>query len=395
MLLGLAGIAHDEGGAQGGLGQGLAHAVHHAAGIIGEGAAHAGQHLGMGVLQGDVEVRQQPRPSLAHVAQQFGRNAAGIKVEQAQPGQAVQGQQLVQQVGQALGRVEVAAPRGQVLGHQDQFAHPAGQQAAGLLAQVGRRHGAQRAPDGRDGAEGALVAAAFAHLEPGIGRARGEQAARRGGSRGQAQGLAHHGGPVFQLAGGQPQVHLGQVGGQILDAVAPHHTAGHGQQGAALAAAQTLHGIEDGADGLAYGRLDEAAGIDEDQTCPAHVFHAVHGHAQRAQQMLGIHTVLGTAQAQGPHRQRAGHTGARQGRGRSGCGRKGMDSHGDSLSVSVFFVITNCAIWLRRQRDRLCPAAEAPPCGTAPQERGRTGRCQARRRGRATAGPGSADCWAG
>ena len=155
-----------------------------------------------------------------------------------------------------------------------------------------------------DGAEGALVAAALADLEPGVGRSGGEQAAavtrdlfRR---IGQTQGVGQQSGPVRQIPRGQPEVHLGQFPGQFLRAVAAHHATGHGQQRFVLAAGQPVYGVQHG---FAHGRGDKAAGIDENQTRPAHLGHAFDGHAQRTEQTFAVHPVFGAPQTQGPDRQ--------------------------------------------------------------------------------------------
>ena len=151
----------------------FAHGLQHMAGVAGKGTPHAGKHVGVGVLEGDVQIRQQRPPGFAQEAQEVRRDARGIEIEQAQPGQAVQRQEGLQQGAQVLRRGEVAAPGAAVLRHKHDLPHALGEQGAGLFLQSGGGRGAQAAADGRYGAEGAGMAAAFADLEPGIGGAGG------------------------------------------------------------------------------------------------------------------------------------------------------------------------------------------------------------------------------
>ena len=160
----------------------------------------------------------------------------------------------------------------------------------------------------RDGAKGALVAAALADLEPSIGGPSGEQAAVAVTCNlfqriRQTQGVGQQGGPVRQIPRGQPKAHFGQFPGQLLRSVAAHHATGHGQQGFVLAAGQAGYGVQHGPHGFAHGRGDKSAGIDENQTRPAHLGHAFDGHTQRTEQTFAVHPVFGAPQTQGPDRQ--------------------------------------------------------------------------------------------
>ncbi len=128
--------------------------------------SHAPQHLVMAVLDGDIQVGENPGVG-GHDGQELRGDAGRVAVEEANPPEAVQGGQLPEQ-GRDPGVARlVPAIGGGVLGHQDEFFDPGRGQIFGLPHQGVEGPAAQRAPDLGDETEGAAVAAAFGDLQIG------------------------------------------------------------------------------------------------------------------------------------------------------------------------------------------------------------------------------------
>jgi hypothetical protein len=186
------------------------------------------------------------------------------------------------------------------LADQDDFRHLLGQKPR-LVQEKIDRPALVRAAYGRDGAEPAVVRTPFRYLEEGVGRA-GGQVARGLAREVQGQRLGGHGGPQSDLLGVQPQVHLGQSAYEVL-AVARDQAPGHADHRLASALQGRVRGladnIQDSCDGFLDGGLDEAAGVDQHQIRVQDRFRGDHVRPERAEQPLGVHPVLGTAQADG------------------------------------------------------------------------------------------------
>ena len=304
MLFRFARIANNKGRAQSRMGQHGAHGIQYSPGVARKRPTHARQHIRVSVLQGNIQIRQQRRAAISDKAQKLRRHACGVQVEQAQPGEALKPHQFFKQAGQAVLEPKINTPGGQILRHKIKLAHALGQQGPGFIGNIvgGKRFKA--APDGRNGAERALVPAPLAHLEPCVRRAGRKQSAAAGdtGRRlGQVQGRCQHGWPARQITRGQPHVHFRQFRCQIGSAITPHHAAAYSQQGLNLALFKPLDGVHNRANRFTHGRVDESAGIDENQTRLAHVFHMLHGDPKRTEQALTVHAVFGAAKAQRPY----------------------------------------------------------------------------------------------
>ena len=164
------------------------------------------------------------------------------------------------------------------------------------------------AANGRNGAEGAAVAAALADLQPCIGRTGTEQPARLGIL--QLQRVGQHGGPGIHIGGVQPQVNLGDLSSQFRHAVTAGQTAAHDEKRAFRQIFQIRSHLHDGSHGFLNRRADKGAGVDKHQIG---FFGFGYGQdrlserrfAQRTEQTLGIHPVLGTAKTLGINAQHA------------------------------------------------------------------------------------------
>ena len=306
MLLRFTGEADHDARAQGRFGEDVADAVKHFAGVARKGAAHAREHVRVRMLHGHVEIGHERLARRAQVFEHFRRHPGGIEVEQPQPFKAGQGEKLVEQHAQVRLAVEIAAPCGHVLRHQHQFLDALIEQAARFVDDEFLGVRTVTAPDARDSAERTGVAATVADLEPCVGGARAEQAARRG-RLGQAELAGDHRGPLLKAAVVQPEIDLREFRGQLALMIAPHQTARHGQQRAFGQVFDVRNGLRDGPHRFLGGGLDEGAGIDENQIG---VFRRVHRdklHAERPEKALGVDPVLGTAEACGIAAKRMGH----------------------------------------------------------------------------------------
>ena len=186
----LAGMADDERGPQDDAGNQLAHLRHQFARLPAvDTAPHHRQHPVGAVLQRDVDIRTDLR-IVRHDAQDVLGEAGGIAVVQADPLDAVDLGQLLQQPCQAAFPVAVKTVVSRILGDDDQLPHALGGQAAGFFHQILDGHAHMRAADERDGAVGTTPVAAFRDFQIGIMRRRGEDAAQ-GVERQHALPLVH------------------------------------------------------------------------------------------------------------------------------------------------------------------------------------------------------------
>ena len=126
-------------------------------------AVHRLQHGVVAVLDGQIKVRHH-----LGIANQGGNKFIGdtfrIGVQHADPADAVDGLQLVEQLADSPRLAPVLAVSGGVLGDQDQFLDTLTCQPAGLSHAVLDLPAAQRAADKRDGAVVAAVVAALGNF---------------------------------------------------------------------------------------------------------------------------------------------------------------------------------------------------------------------------------------
>ena len=112
--------------------------------------------------------------------------------------------------------------------------------------------------------------AAFGDLEPGVGGTAREQAPLRGAGA-KAEAFAEHVWPARKILCCQPEIDFGDLLLKIRDAVAADDAAADGDERTPLQPFGVAHGFEYGVYRLLHGRLDEAAGVDEDEVGPADV----------------------------------------------------------------------------------------------------------------------------
>ena len=175
----LAGEADDETGAQSDAGDGGANFFQGLEKDIRAGAAlHALEDVGRGVLEGQIEV-------FADVVvpgdgfEQAAGDAVGIGVEEAEPAQAIDAGEGVEQSGEAVFEAEVFAVAGGVLADEGDLADAAGDELLGLGDDRLEAARAEFAAQVGNDAEGAGVVAALGDFDVGRGFRRGEEA--RGG----------------------------------------------------------------------------------------------------------------------------------------------------------------------------------------------------------------------
>ena len=164
LLLGLAGEACDQGGAQGDAGNLPAQLADDLQQLRTGGAAvHIFEDGIVAVLDGQVEVGHHLLVPL-HGSNKVIGDALRVGVHDTDPLKARHLVQLVQQLTDAAGLAPVLAIGGGVLGHHDQLLHALTGQPAGLGHAVGQIAAVQRAADARDGAVVAAVVAALCDL---------------------------------------------------------------------------------------------------------------------------------------------------------------------------------------------------------------------------------------
>ena len=176
---GFSGKADDEAGAEGDAGDGGADLGEGMQEDFGGGAAlHALEDIGRGVLERQVEI-------FADVGvrgdgfEQAAGDAVGIGVEEAEPAEAFDVGEGVEEGGEAVAEAEVFAVAGGVLADEGDFADAAGDELLGFGDHGLEAAGTEFAAEVGDDAEGAGVVAALGDFDVGGGAGRGEEA--RGG----------------------------------------------------------------------------------------------------------------------------------------------------------------------------------------------------------------------
>ena len=289
VVLGLAGVAHDEVGAEGRFGRlrpDLLDAPEEAGAVA--PPTHPPHQRGRHVLEREVEVGHARGQDGAHQAVGEVRR---VQVQQAHPRHPAR--HRLDQGYEVLGAHPLIAPvAGQVLGHQHDLLCAAGHQLVHLGEDLLDGAGALRAAEARDGAEAARLVAALGHLHigPGHRRRRPGQVEQIEARQRRGVGLAAQGDRHAEAA---HRVGLRQGGGQLV-AVALGHAPGDDQLGAVgLAVGQR----QDHVDGLLAGLLDEGAGVDHHEVGVLRRGRRGHPVGQHgAHQLVGVDLVLGAAE---------------------------------------------------------------------------------------------------
>ena len=125
---------------------------------------------GAGVLEGDVEILGDG-VVLGHRFEQAGGDLVGVGVEEAEPAQAGEDGEGVEELGEAFGEAEVFAVAGGVLADEGDLADALGDEVLGFGDDGGHAAGTELAAELRDDAEAAGVVAAFGDLDVGARRA--------------------------------------------------------------------------------------------------------------------------------------------------------------------------------------------------------------------------------
>ena len=211
--------------------------------------------------------------------QQLVRDHIGVEVVHADPVEALNAAQLVQQEGKARRAVQVRAVAARVLRDDDQLLDAGLRKAAGLLQDV--LHGAAAVAPAQmgDDAEGAEIVAALGDLDVGIVLRRREHApglvcrgidvAELADGLAAVQQAVRHGDDVVIAACAEHAVDLRHLL-QDLVLIALRQAACHEQSADAALLLQRAHG-ENVVDGLALGRVDKAAGVDDHEIRAVHI----------------------------------------------------------------------------------------------------------------------------
>ena len=223
------------------------------------------------MLDRHVEVRHDARIARDHV-EQTGGEAGAVQVEQAKPGNRRLREELLEQLGQGGAVAAVAPVVGKVLRHEVHFARALHLEQLRLAYHVLGAERAMLAAHERDGAEGAAVVAALADLEVAHVRA----FAHRQPVAGMQQKLAADQTARLQprnqlvgLRGAQKEIDLGERL-EEFSLVALDHAA-DGDEALQRAVRLEASGVDDGIERFLLGRIDEAAGVDDDELCVAEV----------------------------------------------------------------------------------------------------------------------------
>ena len=302
LLLGLAGEADDEGGAQGDLGADLAPLLDALQGALdGAGALHQFEDARAGVLQRDVEVGEDL--AVAHQGDDVIHVRVRVDVVQAHP-HAELGQLLAQGHHAGLDRhavveagavLHVHAVGGGVLGDHQDLLHASLFQALGFGQYFADGAAHQIPAHGGDDAEGAAVVAAFGNLEIGVvARGQLDAVGRHQAGEGVVGGFFHVFVDVAQhLFIGVGTGYFEHLGVDLADLVLFGTQAAGDDHLAVLG-----QGFTDGFQGLLHRAVDEAAGVDHHQlriVIAGH--HVVPFGTQLGQDALGIDQVFGASQA--------------------------------------------------------------------------------------------------
>ena len=305
VVVGLAGEADDEAGAEGGVGVGGADVLDQCPiGLSPAGTLHVPQQALRGVLEGQVEVGGDLWIG-SHLLDQAAPDLAGIQVEEADHAYALhlrQGGDEVDDVGLAGSVVEVAAVGCQVLGNEHDLAHSCLGEGLHLGADLDRPTRPLLSPDEGDRTERARLVASLRHLHVGV----------RGGGCGAGHLVedVHHGTapdldrlPAGQAVEGRHEVAVGaqaQDGVDLRECLLDLHAETLGHTAEHDRARSRLGGVLGGEDRLhrlPTGIFDESAGVDHDHV---RLVDGARSHVARLRQhrlqLLGVDLVLGAAQ---------------------------------------------------------------------------------------------------
>ena len=173
---GFAGEAYDEGGADDDAGDYLARLLDQVEEDLRVAAAlHGLEDRGAGVLEGDVEVFCDGVVA-CHGFEQARGDLVGVGVEEAEPAQAGERGEGVEELGEALFEAEVFAVAGGVLADEGDFTDALGDEVLRLGDDGAHAAGTELAAELGDDAEGTGVVAAFGDFDVGGGSGRGEDA---------------------------------------------------------------------------------------------------------------------------------------------------------------------------------------------------------------------------
>ena len=142
-----------------------------------EAPPHGFDEAGIGMLEGDVEVAADLRTG--HRLEQAVRDLLGIAVEEAQPGDAGDTREPLQEPGEPVPDPTVAAEPGRVVGDEVDLPDAESRERPDLAQDRGRAPRDVRAFDQRDGAETAAVGTPLRDLDVGPGAGRRDQPGRR------------------------------------------------------------------------------------------------------------------------------------------------------------------------------------------------------------------------
>lgn len=264
--------------------------------------AHGLQHGIVAVLDGDVQVVADLLLPGDGVNQLVGQ-VVGVEIVQPDP---VEGQpaQSPQQLRQLPLPVQVHAVAGNILGDDDALLHAVVRQGLGLLQNVLHPAGAVVAPQGGDHAIGAAVAAPLGDAEigvlPGSGQHPGQLLHRAVDIRKVAALLAVHHllqgrHDVAEAAGAHDAVDLRQLIQDI--GLIPLAQAAGDENLLNFPGVLQLGGGENGVNGLAFGAVDKAAGVDDHHVAAGAVLlDGDAGLETQGHHLLGVHPVLVAAQ---------------------------------------------------------------------------------------------------
>ena len=261
---------------------------------------HGGEDRPGDVLERNVDVRKKARFS-RHELEHRVVESLRVSVEESNPGKSGLRRERLDEPGEAPPiHPEVFAVTRRVLGDEDELRDALGFERLRLGDERGNRAAALHAPHLGNGAERARVVAALPDLEVGVAPPAREDArrplvveARREGLVGEARERRKPRGRrrgILELVEAQERVDLRDLGRQ-LPAVFLDHASGH-DDAVDLPPLLALDLLEDRLDRLLLGTVDEAAGVDDDDSGLGVGDDLVPGLLQVAQHHLGVDEVL-------------------------------------------------------------------------------------------------------
>ncbi len=251
------------------------------------------------MLEGDVEVAADLRAG--HRLEQAVRDLLGIAVEEAQPGDAGDTREPLQEPGEPVPDPPVAAEPGRVVGDEVDLPDAESRERPDLAQDRGRAPRDVRAFDQGDGAETAAVGTPLRDLDVGPGAGRRDQPGRsvrieEGPARlPKSEALDDRDDPVEAPDPG-PGVDPGEF--PLQPGPVPFHVTAGGDDPLPRVLAFQPEDLGQGRFGLLAGRSDETAGVDDDRVGllgPAG--EGIAGRFERAEHDLAVDEVLGAAEA--------------------------------------------------------------------------------------------------